>query len=184
MQQKKNNKITKKNLSRKRSLTRLMAVQILYQYHFFNQEDNGKKLIAEVIEDVVDNYVLQQQDDPSSYRQKIDIEFLTKLVTGVVVGLDEVNQDIIKLLQKNWTIEKLPDVMLEIIRIAVFELRFISEVPAKVAINEYVNIASSFYDEKKVTFVNSILDNIAKKYRKKEFENIKKLNHDDSKKTH
>lgn len=173
MQQVKNNKnkAAKKNSGSKRSLTRLMAVQILYQYHFFNQEEDNKKSLTEVMEDVVDNYVLHQKDDPSSYRQKIDVDFLTNLITGVTAILKEIDEDIIKLLQKNWTIEKLPDVMLEIIRIAVFELRLISEVPARVAINEYVNIASSFYEEKKVTFVNSILDNLAKKYRKAEFEN-------------
>ncbi len=159
-----------KNLGRKRSLTRLVAIQILYQYNFFNtQNASGKKSIADVTNEIIDNYILDQEEVPSSYRQKIDIDFLTNLTTAIIPFLDEIDQDITQLLQKNWTLAKLPDVALEIIRIAVFELRFMTDVPVKVVINEYVDIASSFYDDKKVTFVNSILDNLAKKYRPEEF---------------
>jgi len=159
-----------KNLGRKRSLTRLVAIQILYQYNFFNaQNSSGKKSIADVTNEIIDNYILDQEEVPSSYRQKIDIDFLTNLTTAIIPFLDEIDQDITQLLQKTWTLAKLPDVALEIIRIAVFELRFMADVPVKVVINEYVDIASSFYDDKKVTFVNSILDNLAKKYRPEEF---------------
>ncbi len=159
-----------KNLGRKRSLTRLIAIQILYQYNFFNaQNSGGKKSIADVTNEIIDNYLLDQEETPSSYRQKIDLDFLNNLTLGIIPFLSEIDSDIAELLQKNWTLAKLPDVSLEIIRIAVFELRFMVEVPVKVVINEYVDIASSFYDEKKVTFVNSILDNLAKKYRQEEF---------------
>jgi N utilization substance protein B len=159
-----------KNLGRKRSLTRLVAIQILYQYNFFNaQNSSDKKSIADVTNEIIDNYILDQEETPSSYRQKIDIDFLTNLTAAIIPFLEEIDQDITQLLQKNWTIAKLPDVALEIIRIAVFELRFMTDVPVKVVINEYVDIASSFYDDKKVTFVNSILDNLAKKYRLEEF---------------
>jgi N utilization substance protein B len=159
-----------KNLGRKRSLTRLVAIQILYQYNFFNTQNvSGKKSIADVTNEIIDNYILDQEEVPSSYRQKIDIDFLTNLTTAIIPFLNEIDQDIAQLLQKTWTLAKLPDVALEIIRIAVFELRFMVDVPVKVVINEYVDIASSFYDDKKVTFVNSILDNLAKKYRPEEF---------------
>ena len=175
MQQDKSKIITgkpNKNTGRKRSLTRLVAIQILYQYNFFNTQNLlGKKSITDVTNEIVDNYILDQEEIPSSYRQKIDIDFLAALTTAIIPLLDEIDVDIAELLQKNWTLAKLPDVALEIIRIAVFELRYMTDVPVKVVINEYVDIASSFYDDKKVTFVNSILDNLAKKYRGEEFKN-------------
>jgi N utilization substance protein B len=164
----KKNKINH-NQGRKRTLSRLIAIQILYQYNFFETQ----AAISEITENVVNNYALTAEEEPSSYREKIDIDFLYNLVNGVTPLLDKIDVDISELLQKNWTLQKLPDVMLEIIRFAVFELKFITEVPLKVVVNEYVNIASSFYDAKKVTFVNSILENLARKYRATEFQEIK-----------
>ena len=102
-----------KNLGRKRSLTRLVAIQILYQYNFFNTQNvSGKKSIADVTNEIIDNYILDQEEVPSSYRQKIDIDFLTNLTTAIIPFLNEIDQDIAQLIQKTWTLAKLPDVAL------------------------------------------------------------------------
>jgi N utilization substance protein B len=53
--------------------------------------------------------------------------------------------------------------MLQILRLAAFEIKFLLDVPTKVVIDEYVGIAASFFDETKVTFVNAVIDGIAKK---------------------
>ena len=55
-----------------------------------------------------------------------------------------------------------------ILRSACFEIHECIDVPPKVIINEYVNISKSFFSEKEPSFINGILDSIAKIYRKDE----------------
>ena len=69
-------------------------------------------------------------------------------------------------LKESRKIDDLQEVLLSILRMAIFELKFIKNIPEKVIVSEYVDIAGSFFDAKQVNFVNSILDRIAKKSRK------------------
>lgn len=151
-----------KNQNRTRSLSRLMAIQIFYQHDFFAAE----KKLEEVKKDVIENYVLESQEDISSYREKIDEEFLDKLLGGVALDVKKLDEEISAILKAGWTIEKLDDVMVEVLRFAAFELKFLKNIPTNTIINEYVDIAASFFDEKKVMFVNGVLDNLAKILRK------------------
>ncbi len=151
-----------KQAKRKRSLSRLMAVQVFFQYDFFNHQKN----LSEIITDVVENYALNSDEDLSSYRQKIDEDFLQNLLVGLEQNYAEIDDEISPLLKEGKTLRELDSVVLNIIRFAAFELKFIEETPAKVAIDEYVDLAASFFDEKKVKFVNAIVENLAKKFRK------------------
>lgn len=135
-----------------------MAVQILYQYQFNDQKD-----VLEVMNETIDNYLLDEKiEDPTSYRKKIDHEFLENLLTGILLVLEKIDDKIVKLLTKNRKIEDLPEVMTQILRLGAFELQFMKNNPPKVVINEYVDITNSFFEEKKVNFVNAILDKISK----------------------
>lgn len=152
--------MTKTNLntdktSSKRSLSRLMAVQTLYQYQYHNNDGD----ILELMDQVIDNYLLDTTlEDTSSYRTKIDLILLSDLLTGVSMVLDKVDARITKFLDKNHKLEQIPDILLQILRLGAFELQFMRNNPANVVINEYVNIADAFYDSKKVSFANAILD--------------------------
>ena len=69
--------------------------------------------------------------------------------------------------------EKLDGVARQVLRLGAFELKFIKNIPLKVVIDEYVDIAASFFDSKKITFINATLENLAKKFRAEEFTKIK-----------
>jgi N utilization substance protein B len=144
----------------KRTLSRLIAMQILYQYRFFAEE----KPLADIKKDVIENYALSEHENISSYREKIDIDFLNNLVDGasIAVGLES---EISELLKNGFALENLEDVMRQILILAAFELKFMLDTQATIIIVEYVDIAASFFDEKKVAFVNGILQNLAKKLR-------------------
>lgn len=151
-----------KQISR-RSLSRLMAVQIFYRYDYDKKEGDLNKLIEEVI----DNYTIDSEDDIKSYRKNIDGAFLGNLVNGLNLVLEKIDQKIRDSLETKHNIEEISDVMLQIIRLGAFELCFMKDAPFKVIINEYCDIASSFYDAKKVNFTNAILDKIAKRENEK-----------------
>ena len=143
----------------KRSLSRLMAVQILYQYQYRDQSED----ILNITNEVIDNYLLDSEiENISSYREKIDLNLLNDLLAGVLLVLEKIDDKIDKFLDKNHSLEQIPDVMLQILRLGAFELQYMKNNPVKVVINEYVNITDAFYDWKKVNFVNAVLDKIAK----------------------
>ena len=168
-------KANKALLYRKRTLTRLMAIQIFYQFEFYEK----KISLEEIKNDVLDNYVLEQEEPVSSYRDKIDPNLLATLMAGANLGMEEIDHEIFGLLKAGWDLEKIPDVMLYILRFGSFELKFMKDVPLKVVIDEYVDISASFFENKKVTFLNGTLENLAKFYRIEEFEKVKKSKRND-----
>ena len=159
----------KKPTFRKRTLSRLIAIQIFYQFEFHDQ----KIPLEEIKNSVIDNYVLEQEEDISSYRKRIDLNLLETLLAGVNLGMDQLDHDIAGFLKDDWDLNKLPDVMLYILRLGAFELKYTLDVPVKVVLGEYVDIAASFYENKKVTFVNATLENIAKNHRADELQKAK-----------
>ena len=61
---------------------------------------------------------------------------------------------------KNWSINRLAKTDLLVMRIAVYEMLFVEEVPNKVALNEALEIIKRYSDEKSSKFVNGILSNM------------------------
>ena len=94
---------------------------------------------------------------------------LESLLAGIELNLQAIDEKIAEFLSDKWSLQTLPDVMLYILRFGSFELRYMKDVPLKVVIDEYVAIGASFFEEKKVTFLNGILNNLAKHYRADEF---------------
>jgi N utilization substance protein B len=166
-------KLKKAELSKKRSLSRLMAVQILYQRDYFFDIPAERKNIDEITNDVIENYTLEPEEEVTSYRDKIDEEFVNNLVSGVIFNLENIDVEISEFLQEGWNIELLDETMRQILRLGTFELKFLTDVPLKVVIDEYVDIAASFFDNKRITFANAMLENLSKKLRSEEFEKIK-----------
>ena len=152
----------------KKSLARLIAVQTLYQYDFYRQNHQDRDIL-DLLNDSPDNILDENEDkNNKSCRKQADLAFSEKILSSIILILPDIDKQIISCLKDPWTIDKLPDVMLSILRCAVFELKIIRNIPLKVIINEYVDIAGSFYDNKQVSFVNSILDTISKNIRLEE----------------
>ncbi|MBU8879331.1 transcription antitermination factor NusB [Bacillus sp. FJAT-29790] len=86
--------------------------------------------------------------------------YLTKLVSGAVENQNSIDESIKKHLEK-WTIERLATVDRNLLRLAVYELRFCSEdVPANVVIDEAIEIAKLYGDDQSSKFINGVLSKI------------------------
>lgn len=153
-------KINKKTANRKKSLSRLMAIQIFYQYNFLAKEKN----ITEIKQDLIENYIIDCDEEVSSYRDKIDEDFLNNLITGISLN-NNLDNEIQPFLKDGFTLEKTDQVLQQILKLGTFELKFMLDIPYKVVIDEYVDITAAFFDEKRTTFVNGILESLAKKFR-------------------
>lgn len=169
-----------KKTNRKKTLSRLMAIQIFYQNDFLKNE----KDLEEIKHDVIENYLLDSEENISSYRKKIDEEFLNNLVAGLDLGSFDINSEIAQFLKEGYKLEKLDGVLRQILRLGTFELKYTETAP-KVVVSEYTDIAASFFDEGKVKFVNATLDAISKKFHSETTTHTKKPheeNNEDEKK--
>ncbi|MCX7337907.1 MAG: transcription antitermination factor NusB [Alphaproteobacteria bacterium] len=148
---------SKSSFSPRRS-ARLAAVQALYQLD--QSQDQLNKIVAEFI-----TYRFPNKREGDFHYFKPDVELFKSLTNGVTGNLKEIDELIESNLMQNWRLERLPNVMLNLLRAACFELKYESLVPTPVIINEYIEITKDFFPDTESSFVNGILDVISKKVR-------------------
>ena len=85
--------------------------------------------------------------------------FAERLVAGVLDKKKELDR-LIGTYAVNWTINRMQIVDRNILRIGTYELLWLDEVPAKVTMNEAIELAKDFGDEEAAKFVNGILDKV------------------------
>jgi N utilization substance protein B len=91
-----------------------------------------------------------------------DEVFFAELVRGVVADQSAVDKAIAKRLAANWRLERIDATLRAILRAGAYELTQRADVPVEVAIDEYVEIAKSFFEGPEPGFVNAALDGIAR----------------------
>jgi N utilization substance protein B len=87
------------------------------------------------------------------------IPFFLKLVEGVLKTQPEIDA-LIEQYSKNWKIHRMSLVDRNVMRIAIYELIYCADIPAKVSINEAVDIGKKFGTEESGAFINGIIDSI------------------------
>ena len=86
-------------------------------------------------------------------------EYAGELLDGVVGHRDEIDEFIHKYAAA-WPVKQLPVVDRNILRLALFEIRFSRGIPRKVAINEAVELAKTFGSDSSARFVNGVLGSV------------------------
>lgn len=146
-----------------RSAARLGAVQALYQLDIGGADlgDTLAQFSSRVAGDNFDN----------GECGTADYKHLRDVVEGVVREQKLLDPSVDKILDKDWPLHKLDATVRAIIRAASFEIYFKENVPARVAINEYVDVASAFYDGgDEPRFINGVLNALARARRPDEFQ--------------
>jgi N utilization substance protein B len=92
--------------------------------------------------------------------------FAESLVRGVREHLGEIDAQI-QAASRNWRLERMARVDRNLLRLALYELKYADDVPAKVAINEAIEIAKRFGTSESSAFVNGILDRCREELGKK-----------------
>jgi N utilization substance protein B len=85
--------------------------------------------------------------------------FFMKLVNGVLKAKPQIDT-LIERFSKNWSMQRMACVDRNVMRIAVFEMLFCSDIPPKVSINEAIDIGKKFGTEDSGAFINGIIDSI------------------------
>lgn len=144
-----------------RSAARLGAVQALYQMDLAGT-DVGETLAQFSARAIGDNFEDGQCGEA-------DYKFLKEVVDGAVREQPAIDPVIDALLDKGWPLHRLDATVRAILRAAAFELMFLDRVPARVAISEYVDVASAFFESEEQKFINGVLDRLARQRRPSEF---------------
>jgi len=90
-------------------------------------------------------------------------EFAKKLLTGTLEHLEEIDE-IIKDHLIDWSFDRLDKVDKQILRLGVYELKY-TDTPYQIVIDEAIKIAKNFSEDKAKSFINGILDRVAKEIR-------------------
>lgn len=84
-------------------------------------------------------------------------DYLEQLITGVLDHKDKIDQTIEKYLISGWSLNRIARTDLIILEIALYEMMYVDDLPAKVSINEAIELAKKFSDDRSRKFVNGIL---------------------------
>lgn len=141
-----------------RSVARLAAVQALYQMEVSSA--GAEAVIREFSEHRFD------RDVEDMTLAGADEAFFADLVRGVVAHQGEVDKAVVRRLAQNWKLERIDATVRAILRAGAYELTHRSDVPTEVVIDEYVELAKSFFEGPEPGFVNGALDGVAQDVRR------------------
>ena len=137
-----------------RSVARLAAVQAMYQ-----MEASGTGVEA-VVREFHDHRF--ETDLEGARLAAADEDFFGALTRGVVARQGDVDRAIRSHLAANWKLDRIDATARAILRCAVFELAVRPEAPAEVVMDEYIEIAKSFFSGAEPGFINGVMDAIAR----------------------
>ena len=146
----------------RRSAARLAAVQALYQL-----EVSGKGLKETRAE--FESFWIGNEIEGVQYKDA-ETAFFSDILTGVVSAQGPIDRSIDKALAAGWPLARIDSVMRAILRAGAYELKARADIPARVSIKEYVDIAGAFFGPEEAGMINAVLDALARPCREAEFE--------------
>ncbi len=141
----------------RRSLARLCAVQALYQ-----MELTGVTL-AQVVREYREHRL--EQDLDGIPLGKTDARFFESLLRGVVGQQRQIDPLINSHLARGWRLARIDSILRAILRAGAYEMKSRRDVPPRVILNEYIDIAHAFFDGDEPRVVNAVMDALARQLR-------------------
>ena len=137
-----------------RGAARLAAVQALYQM------DVGRQPLEATLAQFSAHH-LGREIEGEQYLPA-DADYFRQIVSGVIKGQLDIDPAIDGALDESWPVTRIDATLRAILRAAAYELMLRRDVPQKVVISEYVDIAKAFYADDAAGMVNGVLDKIGK----------------------
>ena len=144
-----------------RSAARLAAVQALYQMELGGAD-------WKTVRQEFETHRLGAEIDGEQYREA-DIELFRDILQGVVARQAAIDQLTDRGLVEKWPLGRIDATLRALFRAAGYELTARRDIPPKVSIGEYVDVAKAFFPNgKEPRFVNAVLDHMAREVRAEE----------------
>lgn len=141
-----------------RKSAREAAVHMLFEYGYNAScvdEILSHRFSPEFLETVKEDFALYT--DIGAAQE----EYVRQVVQGTVVKLEEIDENI----KKNsigWDLRRISRVAMAIMRVAIYEAKYMDEIPPSVAINEAVEIAKKYETAETVAFINGVLGSVVR----------------------
>lgn len=145
----------------RRGAARLAAVQALYQMDIAGTD--LKEILAEF-----ESHWIGRELDGAQYLPA-EAAFFRDLVSGVLREQRTLDPLVDTALVEGWPLKRIEAILRAVLRAGAYELKHRSDVPARVIVSEYVDIAHAFVDREETGLVNAVLDQIARQCRASEF---------------
>lgn len=133
-------------MSVNRHLSRTVAMQSIYEWDFRPEES---------LQDIVRRNIDVYKDD-------VDGVYVKRVAEGVRSNISEIDVRIVDVAPE-FPIEQIATIDKAILRVAIYEILYDTDVPAKVAINEAVELGKNFGGESSYKFINGVLGTIYRK---------------------
>jgi transcription antitermination protein NusB len=146
----------------RRGAARLAAVQALYQMDVAATGLND--IFAEF-----ESHWIGREVEGSQYLPA-EAAFFREVVGGVVGDQRRIDPRIDAALARSWPLKRIEALMRAVLRAGAYELEHRRDVPARVVVSEYVDVANAFLDADETGMVNAVLDELARQSRAEEFE--------------
>ena len=151
-----------------RTAARMAAVQALYQMDLAGTDVND--VIDEFLRLRMSSEATDGEDPKTQSAQGADRVFFADILRGVLRRQREIDPLVNDQLATGWRLVRVDAILRAVLRAGVCELLERADVPARVVINEYINVAHFFFSEDEPKVVNGVLDKIARRVRAPEFE--------------
>lgn len=162
----------KENISRKVT-SREYAMKLIYQTSITKEDVEDLDVLVDKFIENNEEYILNRYEelrlqhsnnpelglDGINIEEAIDKEYIKK----ICLTLEEKNEMINALINsnaKNWTVERIAKVDLAILKLAIAEIIAIDDIPQKVSVNEAIELAKVYCDDKSPKFINGILGSV------------------------
>lgn len=146
----------------RRGAARLAAVQALYQMDIAGAGLND--IFAEF-----ESHWLGGEVEGDTYLPA-EAAFFRDVVSGVVRDQTRLDPLVDEALAKGWPLKRIDAIIRAVMRAGAYELEHRKDVPARVVVTEYVDVANAFVDREETGMVNAVLDQLARRFRADEFE--------------
>lgn len=145
----------------RRGAARLAAVQALYQM------DIAGTGLADILAEF-ESHWLGNEVEGSKYLPA-EAAFFRDIVGGTVREQRKLDPLIDAALQSGWPLKRIEALLRAVLRAGAYELDQRKDVPARVVVSEYVDVARAFVDKDETGLVNGVLDQLARQLRNAEF---------------
>jgi len=137
-----------------RGAARLAAVQALYQM------DVGRQTLEDTLSQFSAIHVGREVEGEEYL--PADADFFRQIVTGVIKAQLQIDPAVDDALVDGWPMPRIDATLRAILRAGAFELLRRKDIPARVVITEYVDVAKAFYEDDAPKMVNAVLDGVAR----------------------
>ncbi len=145
----------------RRGAARLAAVQALYQMDIAGTGLND--ILAEFESHWLGNEVEGEQYLPAQ------AAFFREIVAGTVQDQRKLDPMIDAVLERGWPLKRIEALIRAVLRAGAYELDQKQDIPARVIVSEYVDVANAFVDREETGMVNAVLEQLARQLRGGEF---------------